>query len=160
MTATSIHQSSALSAERRRVRVGSSTYVVVGVASALPVFAGIGLLAEAMAVFGVLCFVLAFVVFAHFCLQTIDVDGGVMTLRRPFFPTRRVLLSSVTQVRTVWSEDFYRRFLFLGGETIFCAFNPKLFELADLAFILAQVRLHSPTASFDEDTSAFLPQQT
>jgi hypothetical protein len=158
MTGSENKQPNTPSGKYRKVRVGMNTYIVVGFASALCIFAGIGLLAESKVALGICFFVFALVVFAYFCFQKINVESGIMTFRRPLFPVRRVLLSSVTQVRTVWSgeSEFYRRLFFMSGESALCAFNPKLFELADLAFILEQVQQYSPKAVFDEAPSTFL----
>jgi hypothetical protein len=144
----------------KKIRVATSTYFVIGFVSAMPLIAGIGGLASEEKIVGVLCLVLAPIIFCYFCFQKIDIDCGVMTYCRPFFATQRVLLSSVTEVRTVWSiwsKGYSRRFFFMSGETSLCAFNPKLFSLEDLSFILKEVSAHAPSVSFDEDTRAFLP---
>jgi hypothetical protein len=146
----------------RKVRVAPSTYFVIGFIAAMPLFLGIGGVAGDEKILGAIGLVSAPLLFSYFCFQRIDIGNGVMTYRRPFFPAQSVLLSSVTQVCAVWSKDggLYgvrsRRFHFLSGETTLCAFNPKLFSLKDLSFILSEIRAHSSAVSFDEDTRAFL----
>jgi hypothetical protein len=145
----------------RKMGVGGSTYVVVGFVAALPLLAGISGLAGNEKVLGALGVVSAPLIFAYFCLQRIEMDDGFMIYRRPFFPARRVVLSSVTQVRTKWDNSGkpYRHLLFIGGGETLCAINPKLFVIEDLRFIMSEVSVRAPAASIDEDSRAFLPHR-
>jgi len=129
---------------------------VIGVLMSLPLIAGIGIWAGQNDPRGALFVVLAPFVFWYFCFQEVEISNGELTHRRPLFPAQHAQLSKITEVRTVWQRS-YRRFVFLNGETSLCEFNPKLFSLADLAFVLVAVRANSPSVVFDENTSGFLP---
>jgi hypothetical protein len=142
--------------ERRVIRVATSTYVVIGVLMCIPLFAGIAIWAGENDPWGALILAIVPLVFWHFCFQQLEISSGELTHRRPMFPAQHAHLSSITEVRTIWQHS-YRRFVFLNGETSLCEFNPKLFSLDDLAFVLAAVRTNSPSVVFDEDTIGFLP---
>jgi hypothetical protein len=138
------------------VRVATSTFVVIGIQMTIPLIVGIGVWAGENDSRGAFFIAIAPLAFWYFCFQTIEIANDTMTYRRPLFPPRSVSLSGITEVRTVWNRS-YRRFVFMNGETVLCAFNPKLFSLEDLALVLATVRGFSPGVVFDEDTAAFLP---
>jgi hypothetical protein len=162
-TASTNPPESRLSTEVKKIRVEPKIYFFIGFVAAMPLILGIGGIAGRQVneqIIGVLGLFLAPAVFWYFCFQTIDIDCGVMTYRRPFFPVQRVPLSSVTEVRVVYSqgsEYISYRFVFFSGATTVCAFNPKLFALVDLSFVLEKVRAHSPSVCFDEATQGFLP---
>jgi hypothetical protein len=149
-------------AKMREIRVAPSTYVVIGCLSAMFLFLGIGFANEHLFL-GVVLVVAAILIFWHYCFQTITLDGDILSYRRPFFAPVRFSLSNVTHVSTVWTatgKGSYRRWLFHGGNVTLCAFTPKPFSLADLAFILEEVQKHAPSAVLDEDTQTFLPIQS
>lgn len=112
-------------------------------------------------VIGIFAIIAAPIVLTYFSFQKIYIEKGVMTYRRPFFQTQRIELSCVSEVKTVWdSATFYRRLLFVGDQKILCAFNPKLFSLEDLAFIMEEVSLRAPDTTIDEDARAFLSSKS
>jgi hypothetical protein len=153
---SSVPQSLDYSGERRVIRVATSTYVVIGIFMSLPLIVGFGIWVGQNDPRGALFVALAPLVFWYFCFQQVEISNGELTHRRPLFPAQRAQLSNITEVRTVWQRS-YRRFVFLNGETSLCEFNPKLFSLDDLAFVLVAVRAYSPSVVFDNDTSGFLP---
>ena len=146
------------SLQPREMRVAKSTYFVIGFVAAMPLFLGVGGVAGNDKILGIIGLISAPLIFWYFCFQKISISDGLMTYRRPLFPEQRVLLSSITQVRTDWGKGGgYRRLLFISGETTLCAFNPKLFSLEDLAFMIKAVSTFAPTASIDEDAQALHP---
>jgi hypothetical protein len=143
----------------REIRVARSTYFVIGFFAAIPLFAGVGGLAGKEPLLGLACLIAAPALFYYFCFQKIILDGDALIYRRPFRAEQRIQLSSITQVRTVWSngsEGGYRKLHFLSGEQMQGAFNPKPFSLADLKLILEEVQTYAPEATIDDAAKRFL----
>ena len=142
--------------------VATSTYVVIGIISAIFLLPGIsGLVSGTEPWAGLALCAAGAGAFWHFCFQSVELDHGLMVIRRPLAPTQRMPLASVTEVCSVWSNSgSYRRVVFKSGNEILGSFNPKLYSLEGLACILEEVRLHAPAAIIDRDTSAFLARAT
>ena len=148
----------ALSATQGHViRVARSTYFVIGFLSALPFFAGIGLLAEGRTIVGVSCLALSVAIFYHFCFQKIAFEGGVVSVRRPFLREQRVDLARVDHVSIALEsagEGFTWRCRIFAGELLICEFNPKLFSFAGLDAMFAEIRAHAPAVVIKDGTAA------
>jgi hypothetical protein len=149
------------SSGEREFGVATSTYVVIGFISIMPLIAGIGLYGEGQPVWSIVCFLLAPLVFIHFCLQKIAFTAGTMNLRRPFLPEKSVALRNVTAVsvallsvrgRPLW------QCIMMEGETLLLKFNPKLFSFDALDYMFNEVRAFSPNASVHDGTREFRPK--
>jgi hypothetical protein len=147
----------ALSADRSRViRVAGSTYVVIGFLSALPFFAGIGLLAEGRTIVGVFCLALSLATFYHFCFQKIVFQAAVMSFRRPLLREQRVDLARVDRVSVFLEsagQGFMWRCRIFDGEHLLCEFNPKLFSFAGLDVMFAEIRTYAPAVVIEDGTA-------
>jgi hypothetical protein len=147
--------SSTLLDQRRVIRVAGSTYFVIGFVAAIPLFAGVGLLAEGQTVFGALCLALSIATFYHFCFQKIVFQAGVMSFRRPLLGEKRVDLQRVNRVVIALEsagEGFMWRCRIFDSSRPICEFNPKLFSFAGLDAMFAEIRSCAPSVLIEDGT--------
>jgi len=137
------------------IRVGTSTYVVFGILSAIPLFAGVELLRERQVLGGIACVVAAVALFSYYTFQSIVFDGGSMFVQRPVFRGKPIPVSEISNVVIELKSRNGRPFwegVFSNGGTVMGKFNPKLYSFEGLDAIFDQIRYQSPNVEIIDGT--------
>jgi hypothetical protein len=141
--------------ERVVVRVGTSTYFVFGILSALPLITGVEFLRQHQILGGIACVLAAVAFFSFYTFQSIVFDGGTMFVRRSLFPDQPIPVSEISNVLVELRSRNGRPFwegAFSNGATVLGKFNPKLYSFEALDTIFEQIRCQSPNVIIIDGT--------